>query len=254
MDAVVADFAAGAAEMLSPDAAPDHWDVIEGQGSLLHPSYAGVSLALLHGSQPDVIVVCHDPRRTDHARPSGLSAAERRGGDRAQPAPRRAHQSRRSAAAASRINTSRAVDEAEADGAARPRSRRGSACRSPIRSAAAPRFERLVDRLPRLMASERRGRPAWFQRFLLPGLAFKAVVIGGGYATGRELAEFFLPSGPWGGIAGDAAGDGAVQPGLHRHLPVRAGDRRRATIRASSRRCSARAGSRSRRSTCCSSS
>src|SRR6187397_1955539 len=42
----------------------------------------------------------------------------------------------------------------------------------------------------------------WFQRFLLPGFAFKAVVIGGGYATGRELAEFFLPSGPWGGIAG----------------------------------------------------
>ena len=40
-----------------------------------------------------------------------------------------------------------------------------------------------------------------FQRFFLPGLAFKAVVIGGGYATGRELAEFFLPSGPWGGIA-----------------------------------------------------
>jgi uncharacterized membrane protein YkvI len=45
-------------------------------------------------------------------------------------------------------------------------------------------------------------RPSWFQRLLLPGLAFKAVVIGGGYATGRELAEFFLPSGPWGGLAG----------------------------------------------------
>ena len=44
--------------------------------------------------------------------------------------------------------------------------------------------------------------PSWFQRFLLPGLAFKAVVIGGGYATGRELAEFFLPSGPWGGLLG----------------------------------------------------
>jgi len=63
MDAVVADFAAGAAEMLSPDAPPEHWDVIEGQGALFHPSYAGVSLALLHGSQPDVIVACHDVGR-----------------------------------------------------------------------------------------------------------------------------------------------------------------------------------------------
>jgi uncharacterized membrane protein YkvI len=44
--------------------------------------------------------------------------------------------------------------------------------------------------------------PSWFQRLILPGLAFKAVVIGGGYATGRELAEFFLPSGPRGGLAG----------------------------------------------------
>ena len=76
MDAVVADFAAGAAELLSPDADENHWDVIEGQGSLFHPAYAGVSLALLHGSQPDVIVVCHEPGRErvlghpDYALPS----------------------------------------------------------------------------------------------------------------------------------------------------------------------------------------
>ena len=42
---------------------------------------------------------------------------------------------------------------------------------------------------------------SWFQRFLLPGFALKAVIIGGGYATGRELAEYFVPSGPWGGLA-----------------------------------------------------
>ena len=46
------------------------------------------------------------------------------------------------------------------------------------------------------------GPSTWFQRVLLPGFAFKAVVIGGGYATGRELAEFFLPLGPWAGVIG----------------------------------------------------
>lgn len=45
-------------------------------------------------------------------------------------------------------------------------------------------------------------RSDWFRRFLLPGFAFKAVVIGGGYATGRELVSFFMPSGPRGGLYG----------------------------------------------------
>jgi uncharacterized NAD-dependent epimerase/dehydratase family protein len=64
IDAVVADFLSGAAEMLSPANDPDHWDIIEGQGSIYHPGYASVSMGLLIGSQPDVFVVCHEANRS----------------------------------------------------------------------------------------------------------------------------------------------------------------------------------------------
>jgi uncharacterized NAD-dependent epimerase/dehydratase family protein len=143
MDAVVADFAAGAAEMLSPAAAPDHWDVIEGQGSLFHPAYAGVSLALLHGSQPDVIVVCHDSARRNVLGHPGYPLPDvdevidlnLRLGARTNPAIR---------CGGVTINTSALDDEAAAALLNREADRLGLPVADPIRGGAL--FARLLDR------------------------------------------------------------------------------------------------------------
>ncbi|MEL7228722.1 MAG: N-acetyltransferase DgcN [Pseudomonadota bacterium] len=67
LDAVIADFMAGSIEYLTPDNDADHWDLIEGQGSLFHASYSGVTLALIHGGQPDALILCHEPTR-EHMR------------------------------------------------------------------------------------------------------------------------------------------------------------------------------------------
>ncbi|WP_294227676.1 N-acetyltransferase DgcN [uncultured Shimia sp.] len=67
LDAVIADFMAGSVEWLTPDNDEDHWDHIEGQGSLFHVSYSGVTMALIHGGQPDALILAHEPTR-DHMR------------------------------------------------------------------------------------------------------------------------------------------------------------------------------------------
>lgn len=64
VDAVVSDFISGAVEQICPANDPDHWDLVEGQGSLFHPAFAGVTLGLTHGAQPDALILCHEPTRT----------------------------------------------------------------------------------------------------------------------------------------------------------------------------------------------
>lgn len=63
LDAVIADFMAGSVEYLTPNNDDDHWDIIEGQGSLFHVSYSGVTMALIHGGQPDALILSHEPTR-----------------------------------------------------------------------------------------------------------------------------------------------------------------------------------------------
>ena len=142
IDAVVADFLAGAAEMLSPDAPADHLDVIEGQGSLFHPAYASVSLGLLHGSQPDAFVVCHNTGRTailghpDYAVPSIEAVIEQTValGRLTNPAIR---------CVAISLNTSSLDDQAAESELAATEARFGLPTADPMREG--PRFERMLD-------------------------------------------------------------------------------------------------------------
>jgi uncharacterized NAD-dependent epimerase/dehydratase family protein len=137
VDAVVSDFLSGAAEALSPSNAPEHWDIIEGQGSLFHPAYAGVTLGLIHGSQPDALVLCHDVGRKtlasfprfpvvalEQAIPSYLAAARL-----TNPNPR---------FVGIALNTSRLSEEQAKDTLARTADRMGLPCVDPIRTGVEP--------------------------------------------------------------------------------------------------------------------
>jgi uncharacterized NAD-dependent epimerase/dehydratase family protein len=147
IDAVVADFISGAAEWLTPAAAPDHWDVVEGQGSLFHPSFAGVTLGLLHGAQPDAFVVCHEPTRRTmrgvaHPLPSIRDVIDRTviEGQLTNPAIR---------CTGIAVNTER-LDSAEAaDLLARTGEAHGLPCTDPIRFGAGVLVEEIMRQFPR---------------------------------------------------------------------------------------------------------
>jgi uncharacterized NAD-dependent epimerase/dehydratase family protein len=132
IDAVVADFIAGAAEELSPANHPDHWDVVEGQGSLLHPSYAGVTLGLIHGTQPDALVLCHDPLRRELDDMPGFPVP-----DVAECAARHVEAARltnpRARCVGVSVNTSKMTSEAAAECCQTISTRMGVPCVDPIR-------------------------------------------------------------------------------------------------------------------------
>jgi uncharacterized NAD-dependent epimerase/dehydratase family protein len=137
IDAVIADFIAGAAEELSPSNREDHWDIVEGQGSLLHPSYAGVTLGLIHGTQPDALVVCHDPLRHELDDMPGFPVP-----DVAECAARNVQAAQltnpRARCVGVSVNTSKMTDEAARDCRQAISSRMGVPCVDPMRDGVEP--------------------------------------------------------------------------------------------------------------------
>jgi uncharacterized NAD-dependent epimerase/dehydratase family protein len=142
IDAVVADFISGAAERISPARDDAGWDLIEGQGSLFHPSFAGVSLGLLHGAQAEALVMCHE-----YGRPSmrGLPG-------RALPDIGACIEANLAAAALTSahtrfvgvgLNTSRLSDEEAQHACAEVEDKYGLPCQDPVRMG----VDRIIDRL-----------------------------------------------------------------------------------------------------------
>lgn len=147
IDAVVADFVTGAAEVLSPPNAPDHWDVIEGQGALFHPGYLQVTVGLLVGSQPDAFVVCHDPRRTHVIGwPQFPLPTIREVIDRTVLLGNLTNPDIRCVGVA--LNTSKIAPEARADVLARYHSETGLPCVDPLRGGVGPIVDRLLQEFP----------------------------------------------------------------------------------------------------------
>ncbi|MCP3140669.1 N-acetyltransferase DgcN [Pyxidicoccus xibeiensis] len=146
IDAVVSDFVAGAAEWLTPANDVDHWDLVEGQGSLFHPSFAGVTLGLLHGAQPDAFVVCHEPTRTrmrgvQHALPSIQAVIDRTvlEGQLTNP---------RIECTGLAINTEHLAEPEALELLARTGREYGLPCVDPIRTGVGPLVDELVRRFP----------------------------------------------------------------------------------------------------------
>jgi len=142
IDCVVADFISGAAEMLTPDNDPAHWDIVEGQGSLAHPAFAGVTLGLVHGSQPDALVLCHcEGRKTMRGLPDyplpGIDEAMAMHVE----AARITNKAARCVGVS--VNTSALTEAASRDVLAQYEAQTGLPCVDPMRTGVAP----IVDRL-----------------------------------------------------------------------------------------------------------